>query len=441
MGQATLVMFSAVKLVVAAWLLSRTLPVRGGRVREAAGAAAFLGLAWLAARLGFSLYPPLTDDLSYLRGMASFLAVLALMVALHWLVWRCSLLTSVFCCSLAYSLEALSTDTERFVSTTMLGLGAEEPVLEAAARYWAVSVAVYAVSYLLLVRHLEATGLLAIDSPAMLLVAVLAIALNIVFSLALKDLGVLDLPRRYFLAFQVVYLGVCVFVMYSEYEIIYNRRLQLDVAEAERLREETVRQYEQTRDTVAAIDAKCHEIRHRVAQMESGRGASREDVAAVLREIDLYDSRVKTGNEALDVVIGERRLLCGRQGVTLACIADGRALAFVAPADLAALVGGALDVAVAAACTLPTREGRRVALNVRAGMGMAAVHLEAPVAGTVRLSDGFPDALEGPNGARSLDTRALRMVAASLSCVLSSKMEGGILHLNLMLPQPAEQAA
>lgn len=433
-----LVVFSAAKLLLATWLFARTLPWRdGGPARGAVAGLAFLALALAAAEAGFSLYPPLTDDRSYVLALGSFLVVLVVMVTLVRLVWECSAYASIFCCSMAFSLETLSTDLDRIVSTTVLGVTRSQPLWLAIARYWAVSAVVFAAAYLLLVRRVEAKGLVRIEDKAMLLVAVVAIGLDIVFNLALKDLAVLDgVPRRYVITFQAVYLGMCVFVMYSEYEVIYNRRLQLGMLEAEQLRQQSARQYEASLENMAAINAKCHAIRHRVAHLENDHGADRAEIAAIVREIDIYDSKVRTGNEALDVVIGERRLSCERWGITLACIADGRALAFMRPADLGALVGGALDAAIACARSVGSREARRISLNASRAMGMASVHVEAPVGGSVRTSDGFPESVRTPDGERCLDNRALRMVAASYDALLSSKVIDHVLHINIMIPEP-----
>ena len=105
---------SIAKLVLAVWLFSRTLPRREpARLRTALVLAAVAAVAGVAVTLGFSMYPTLTDNLSLLVGILTLVGELAVAVFMQRLVYDCPLWTSVFCCSMAYSLENLSSAVER----------------------------------------------------------------------------------------------------------------------------------------------------------------------------------------------------------------------------------------------------------------------------------------------------------------------------------------
>lgn len=105
---------SIAKLVLAVWLFSRTLPRREpAGARAALVLAAVAVMAGIAVTLGFSMYPTLTDDLSLLVGILTLVGELAVAVFMQRLVYDCPLWTSVFCCSMAYSLENLSSAVER----------------------------------------------------------------------------------------------------------------------------------------------------------------------------------------------------------------------------------------------------------------------------------------------------------------------------------------
>ena len=46
----------------------------------------------------------------------------------------------------------------------------------------------------------------------------------------------------------------------------------------------------------------------------------------IAREVDVYDSTVRTGNEALDTILTEKSLMCSGEGIVLTVIANGAAL-------------------------------------------------------------------------------------------------------------------
>ena len=106
--------YSIVKLALAVWLFSRTLPKQpASRLRATLVLAGVAGIAAASVAMGFSVFPTLTDDLSLLTAVLTFMAELALAVVAQRLVYECPLWTSVFCCSMAYSLENLSSAAER----------------------------------------------------------------------------------------------------------------------------------------------------------------------------------------------------------------------------------------------------------------------------------------------------------------------------------------
>lgn len=187
---------SIAKLVLAIWLFSRTLPRR-----EPAGLRAVLtlicvvALGGVAVTLGFSMYPTLTDDLSLFVGILTLMGELAVAVFMQRLVYDCHLWTSVFCCSMAYSLENLSSAVERTFGGLWPMASYPPPLLEGAARFWLFSLLVYAAVYLVFVRRVEKNGLLQIDDPVMVLVTALVIVVNMVLDVVVKDIVVPRLWR------------------------------------------------------------------------------------------------------------------------------------------------------------------------------------------------------------------------------------------------------
>ena len=78
-----------------------------------------------------------------------------------------------------------------------------------------------------------------------------------------------------------------------------------------------------------------HQIRHLSDGSEPGEGyVDRELLADIAREVRIYDASVTTGNEALDVLLTEKRLTGEHEDIAFSCIVDGEALSFMGPSDL-----------------------------------------------------------------------------------------------------------
>ena len=433
--------YSIVKLAVAVWLFSHTLPrSEHATARAAVVVAALLALTAAGVALGFSVFPTLTDDLSFFSAILTFVGVLAVAVAAQACVFECSLWTSIFCCSMAYLLENLSSSIERALGEVIPASSYPPPFTESSLRYWVISAAVFAIAYLLLIRRIEKRGLLQISDPVMVVAAALVIIVNMMLDLVVKDISVPDfaLPGRYTTTLNWIYVLLCAYLMYSLFEIVYTRRLQMNVAAIERMRAAEARQYALSRENIEAINLKCHDIKHQIRSLADGGtvvdGRALDDLS---REVDVYDSAVRTGNDALDTILTEKGLICQRRGITLSCVADGAALGFMEPTDLYSLFGNALDNAIEAVERLGDPERRSISLVVRRAGDMVSVHVENYFDGRLSLGeDGAPLTSKGDRLNHGFGTRSMRMIVEGYGGSIAFTQQGDIFHVNALVPLP-----
>lgn len=261
-------------LLVGSWLFARVLKPRGRfPLRLATALAAAVLIAVVAHRLGFSLYPPLSDDMSFVSASASFAIVLTLLTLAVTFVWEAPPGTAVFCSSSAYLMQSIAMGLDRLVHFSgIMPVSPEEFSSEAAAVPMADIVSlvisalvVYALTYLLLARRLERQSLLEVGNPVMAFAVGLSMLVTIILDLAIKDIAVFDVPFRYLMVLAGSYLAVCAFILVAEFEVIYSQRLRENVATMERTLAEQGRQYELSRDTISAVNRRVHDIRHQVA--------------------------------------------------------------------------------------------------------------------------------------------------------------------------------
>jgi sensor histidine kinase regulating citrate/malate metabolism len=154
----------------------------------------------------------------------------------------------------------------------------------------------------------------------------------------------------------------------------------------------------------------------------------KETLREVIREINVYDAAVKTGNAPLDVVLTEKGLLCRRNGITLSSVADGTALAFMDAADIYTLVENVLDNAIDAVQGIDDGSRRSISFNLRSQMGMASLSVENYFAGEVELIDGLPA------GAGFGMEKILSIVERYDGTIVCST-KGNVFHLDALIPQ------
>lgn len=217
------------------------------------------------------------------------------------------------------------------------------------------------------------------DARGMLGMLALVIVVVIAYDVIIRGLGTHGAAPGFLAVLRVVHAAICAFVLYAEYQMLYNARLQSEIATAKILAAERERQYALSRDTIAAVNRRVHNIRHAVLRelAEGDAQLDRGTLAGIARDIDVFGATVRTGNDALDTILTEYALIAERKGVTLSCIADGTALAWVDAPSLYSLFGNLLDQVLRCEEALPA--GRRtVSLALRTIGTLAVLHIECP---------------------------------------------------------------
>ncbi|MCQ2797446.1 MAG: ATP-binding protein [Bacilli bacterium] len=150
--------------------------------------------------------------------------------------------------------------------------------------------------------------------------------------------------------------------------------LQYDVEQLNFLVSQSEKQYNISKDTIEMINIKCHDMRHRIKAILNEKNIGKDTYDDVKKAIHIYDSKINTGNSALDVILTEKSLLCGHDNITFTCMADGNAVSFMEQVDICCLFGNILDNAIEATKQVKEEDKRYILFSVSSiGNGMTKV--------------------------------------------------------------------
>ncbi len=431
----------------AIWLVVRHQDQREGLMPKAAalGTALLLAIAFFSW-YGMSAHPEYTaNGVPQLAGQFVLFSLL-----LGYLVWTVHLLYDVpvlhalLCCAMGYTMQNLASGLDGLVvllGGRLWGIGEGDVAFRAVGSLMA-TVAVYLPCYFLLVRAIDRAGTVQVEDQATVGVFLVVILVVILFDVINKALSLGPTPLSLLVGLRVIHGAACIFVLFAQYEMLFAQHLRAEASTTQRLLAEQQRQYELSRENIEAINIKCHDIRHQIRHLgETGTAVDAAVLADIAREVSVYDATVRTGNEALDTILTEKRLVCEGEGITLTCMADGHALDFLAPSELYALFGNALDNAIEATRQAP--EGSRsISLNVRQVAGMVAIHVENTCVGEATFVDGLPQTTkQAANGTRDtvnhgIGTRSMRALAERYDGLFSAAQRGDVFCLDITLPRP-----
>lgn len=381
-------------------------------------------------------------ELKLVAQIIGFSALLPIVVAVVMFTFKANVWESLYACIMAYTMQnlAYSLFSLSFSILGNYGFNIGDMRLNALCSIIAMTL-VYALCYQLLIKKIDAQHLSAQEDKRMLFVFIVVLLVTVVFDMVVKTLPILGLASTYIYALRIVHIAVCAFMLYAEYEMLYNKRLEADTATLENLVGASERQYKMSRENIEAINIKCHDLKHQIRDLrEGGAVVDRAALDEIEHAVGIYDAVIKTGNDALDTILTEKSMICEQEDITLSCIADGNALSGIAPSDLYSLFGNILDNAIEAARKIDDNDRRTIGLTVRNNLGVTIIHAENFYAGEVLMRNGLPVTTkrrsDGKLDARNhgFGTQSIRLIAQRYGGNMKCNAKDGIFTLDILLP-------
>lgn len=293
----------------------------------------------------------------------------------------------------------------------------------------------YLLFYFLFARVLPEGGRYQAGAKQSMLSVALVLPFAMVFSLVSK-LWFYQEGGRVFLICQFYAMLCCFFVLWVQVGSRRRDRLQEELAVQRQLFLKQKKQYELSRENIALINRKCHDLKHQVAALRTVRDETERE--ASLREIErsvmIYDSIVKTGNEVLDTVLTEKSLLCEQEHITMTCVADGSKLGFMDAVDLYTIFGNALDNAIESALTIPDPERRVITVTVYTRSSLLLIQLENYYEGPLTFADGLPVTTKEHNGYHGYGMKSIRFTAEKYGGVVTVNTADNLFILRISIP-------
>lgn len=427
---------TSAQVIVPIIMLAWPLPRREPKVRVTI-LAVLLYLVWTTV-LGF--LAPHTDEANQMVfSTVLYACALVFSGAIVMLLFQTSPWAAIFCATAGYTLQNLAGDVGGLVNVLIPQIG----TLPIAQFFFMVVpyVVTYLLAYPLFIKRIEREGLELMRPQPMLAMMVAVILGVIAYDVVIKQIQETDIETWMYVVVRLSHMALCVMVLVLEYEMLYARHLSHEVTALTQTMAAEQEQYQVSKETIDAINIKCHDIRHQIRQLGEQSGSVDPAVLDdIEREVDVYDAAVRTGFEPLDVILTEKSLLCEGEGITLTCMADGPCLSFMAAADVYSLMGNALDNAIEAVRGVEDPERRSVSVLIRRSGGMALIHVENYFEGERTFKDGLPQTTKADKDSHGYGTRSMRLVCQRYGGTLHMRTEGDVFHLNAALPIPQTKA-
>ena len=388
-----------------------------------------VNICFTALFTAYWLNTPELSIISVLRYFGQF--VITLGVVYGWL--DCGPMTAVFVATTAYCMQQLANRLNGFLHELFqLQNGIQDYLV-----MFFCAVLVYGVTaHLFYKRNRESGNQIQIANPFQLMIMTLALTVMIfIEQLSLPMIRSVSDPwikcANY--ASSAVF---ALLILILEFNVLKKRDLEQELAITRHLLEEERRQYQKEKDVVEVINVKCHDLKHQLQSI--GQAMPENEKEQIAQAVKQYDSRVRTGNHALDVVLTMKRMICEGADIEFSCMVNGTLLTFMDETDIYSLFGNLLDNAIEEVKDVDG-DHRVVSLSVKCEKQFVMIHEENFLHKQPKLVDGIPQTTKPDVLNHGFGIRSMQMVSEKYNGHLMISIENGVFMLDIMLPLPKEK--
>ena len=312
-------------------------------------------------------------------------------------------------------------------------------------RYWGMFACVYFLVTFFIARKLPDQGHYHVSKANAAVMAATVLTIVLVLSVLVKSttidvIGSGTANKEYIKLFrlnQIYALGACVLVLALETILQRELRVQRNLSENKNLWTQRQLQYEMSRENIAMITRKCHDMKHQIEaliQTESHSQRRRNFIEEVQNMIQVYDSDVHTGNEALDTILMEKGLYCKVHHIDWTCVADGKLLEFMDVVDLFTVMGNALDNAVESVEKRDKDQYKSIGVRVWKKDLFAVIQVENSFDGELKMKDGLPLTSKADKENHGIGIRSIKSIVEKYQGTVSVRVQDGNFVLTILLP-------
>ena len=410
-------------------------------------------IAALAVCYVVAVFFPMPERIAYSWWYTSLMFILLFSVTLGalLLVFRISVSTAVFCAITAYTVQHFAYETFSLIYN-ISGLEGGFDMYPGSAFdinnfttgtaisiliYLDVYVITYGITFYIINSRLKffESGEVHLKKFYMIFMSSLLLLIDVILNAVVVYI-IEGYNNTYTLIVGIYNVLCCILVLYMQMNMLAVSDMKAEMEMTSRLLRQSQKQYELQKENLKFINVKIHDMRHQMLRFANKGQLEEGELAEMNKAIAVYDALVKTGNEALDVILTEKNLLCVNKDIRLNCLIESNRLDFMREGDLYALFGNMLDNAIEAASGITDKDRRCVSLNVRNVGKMISISTENYFLGEVDFdADGLPRTSKSAEEGHGFGMLSIKGVVVKYGGTVSAVTNDNIFRLNILIPE------
>ena len=297
---------------------------------------------------------------------------------------------------------------------------------------------VYWLIFHLLGHKIERNEDLTIKSPSLLMLLALTVLVEIVLNAFVIYRKYENLDMTYYIAASITNVICSVSVLIIQFELLLRKALENELGIVYQMWRQEQKQFRITKETIDLINMKCHDMKHQIHIISKETAIDPETMRDIEETISIYDSIVKTGNQALDIIIAEKSLYCSSNNIFISYMVDGEKLNFMSDTDVYSLFGNLLDNAIQGVLNLE-KDKRIIGITIKAEGKLLSINSHNYCDGEVQIVNGLPITSSADTDYHGFGAKSMLLIVEKYSGAISFEAKDRIFNLNILFPLAAQE--
>lgn len=225
-------------------------------------------------------------------------------------------------------------------------------------------------------------------------------------------------------------------VLYAYHIQVKEVQIRFEKDALHNIMEMQYKNYQLSKENIDMVNQKYHDLKHQIniLKTQSYTGKSTSYLEKMEREIRVYETQNKTGNQILDAVLTNKAMICQNKEIELKFIVDGEALSFMDDMDVSALFGNMLDNAIESAEKQQEKQKRLIWLYVTREKQFVRIRTENYCDEKIHFKNGMPVTTKKDRQLHGYGMKSIKSTVEKYHGSVVAAQENNWFELKILLP-------
>ena len=225
-------------------------------------------------------------------------------------------------------------------------------------------------------------------------------------------------------------------VLYAYHVQVKEIQIRFEKETLHNIMEMQYKNYQLSKENIDMVNRKYHDLKHQINLLKTQAyvGKSTSYLEKMEREIRVYETQHKTGNQILDAVLTNKAMICQNKEIELKFIVDGGALSFMEDMDVSALFGNMLDNAIESAEKQREKQKRLIWLYVTKEKQFVRIRTENYCDEKIQFKNGMPVTTKKDRRLHGYGMKSIKSTVEKYHGSVVAAQENNWFELKILLP-------